>query len=259
MTDSTEYKIDWLKMYFGDPYPITDKITVQQPTLGDIIEYGEKEFYSMLNNFIGNPTSFRLTLWDMGIDWNKISDFELFCSLVRTVPQSASAILFGDQDWSKFEYLAQNYLDDNGELQQRPVFYSEEQDILIDEALYNHQVYYLRSMFNIFPKVEKAKGKTTKEWIIQEEKEKREKEIKDTPATSWMYSLISACCNHPGFKYKKTELKEVGIVEFMDSVQRLQIYESSTALMKGMYSGFVDGSKIKPEDYDFMRSIRKDK
>jgi len=41
----------------------------------------------------------------------------------------------------------------------------------------------------------------------------------------------------------------------MDSVQRLQIYESSTALMKGMYSGFLDTSKINKEELNFMRDI----
>ena len=50
--------------------------------------------------------------------------------------------------------------------------------------------------------------------------------------------------NHPGFKYKKSELKEVGIVEFMDSVKRLQTYESVKALMSGMYSGMIDTSKM---------------
>jgi hypothetical protein len=67
--------------------------------------------------------------------------------------------------------------------------------------------------------------------------------------------LISACVNHPGFKYKLREMKELGIYEFFDSVKRLQIYENSTAIMKGMYSGFVDGSHIKPEDYNFMKEI----
>lgn len=28
--------------------------------------------------------------------------------------------------------------------------------------------------------------------------------------------------------------------------------------MKGMYSGMIDGSKIKPEDYNFMREIVRD-
>ena len=72
---------------------------------------------------------------------------------------------------------------------------------------------------------------------------------------STLLPLISACLNHPGFKYKKNDFREVGIVEFMDSVQRLQIYESSTALMKGMYSGFLDTSKIDKEELNFMRDI----
>lgn len=50
--------------------------------------------------------------------------------------------------------------------------------------------------------------------------------------------------NHPGFKYKLQELKEVGIVQFMDSVKRLQLYENTTALMSGVYSGMLDSSKM---------------
>jgi hypothetical protein len=47
-------------------------------------------------------------------------------------------------------------------------------------------------------------------------------------------------------------------MEFYDSVSRLQIYEQSTALMKGMYSGFISAKDIKPEDYNFMREIVRD-
>ena len=50
---------------------------------------------------------------------------------------------------------------------------------------------------------------------------------------------------------------DVGIVEFMDSVQRLQVYESSRALLAGSYSGFVDTSKIDKSQFDFMRDISK--
>lgn len=109
-------------------------------------------------------------------------------------------------------------------------------------------------MFNIYPKVEKARGHSTKEWIIFEDRQKIELR-KNEPYKSTLLPLISSCVNHPGFKYKKSELREVGIVEFMDSVQRLQVYESSTALLKGAYSGFVDTSKINKDDFNFMREI----
>ena len=98
-----------------------------------------------------------------------------------------------------------------------------------------------------------------KRWFIEKDKhELRNREYKKDKGDEDDYSLlpiISACVNHPGFKYKSSELKELGVYQFYDSVKRLQVYESTTALQKGMMSGFVDDSKIKPEDYNFMKSI----
>ena len=66
---------------------------------------------------------------------------------------------------------------------------------------------------------------------------------------------VALCVNHPGFKYKTSELKQVHVYEFYDSVQRLQIYEHSTAVLKGMFSGFVDSKKIPADAYNFMKDV----
>lgn len=245
-------EIDRLKLYFGEPCVINEKIIISQPTIGVIMEYGEKEFYAMLSPFITNPTSHRLALWDAGIDWNKITDYELFLTLIKGVDSESTKVLFGDVDFSKFELCTKRLGDE-----ETITLYNREQDIEIDEKSYKLIAEYLRNMFNIFPKVEKAKGKTTKAWIIDEERRDKNRH-KDDEYKSTLLPLISACVNHPGFKYKKTELKEVGIVEFMDSVQRLQIYESTRALMSGMYSGMIDTSKIDKEEFNFMRDLKKD-
>ena len=130
--------------------------------------------------------------------------------------------------------------------------YSPEYQIEINENTYNHIAQYLRTMFNIFPKVEKAKGKTTKQWLIEEERDKL-KVQKDDDTKSFLYPLVSTYVNHPGTKYKSNELCEIGIYEFMDSVQRMQIYESTIALMHGMYSGMIDTKEIHEESLNFMR------
>ena len=135
---------------------------------------------------------------------------------------------------------------------------SNEQDYLIDESIYQILSLYIKSMFNIFPKVEKARGKATKESMIWEDQMNFDLH-KNDKYKSTLLPLISSCLNHPGFKYKKNELREVGIVEFMDSVQRLQVYESSTALLKGIYSGFIDASKINKDDLNFMRDLSHEK
>jgi len=256
--NNSEYQFDMLRLYFGEDYRVTDDIVIHQPTIGDIIEYGEDYVYSVVSIFVANTTSYRLTLWDLGIDWNKISDFELFSSLIPSLDVEKTRILFGDLDWSKFN-KASMILEDGTD--SPPLLYNEEQDVIVTEEIYLHIRAYIRKMFNINPKVEKAKGKTTKQWMIDEERQKREKEKVERSKNpysnnSTLFPMISACINHPGFKYKSSELKEVGIIEFMDSVQRLQVYENTRALIQGSYSGFCDTSKIDKNQFNFMREIK---
>ena len=230
---------DIMKMYFGEDYVVCEGFVIHQPTIGEIIEYGESEFWSMVSLFCSNPTSMRLPLWENGIDWNNISDFELFILLTNSLTPEKTKILFGDIDFSQFRVVSDSK-NENGLV----MVYMPNPTIQIDENMYKDTVGYLRIMFDIHPKVEKAKGKATKEEIIWGEKQdlnislKKQKKKKWKPST--LFPLISAALNHPGFKYKKSELKDVGIVEFMDSVKRLQVYESTTSLMTGMYMGMLD-------------------
>lgn len=253
MKEKKDYSFDRLQMFFGEDYTISDGIVVHQPSIGDILEFGEKKFYSMLNPFITNPTSLRVILWQSGVDWTTISDYELFWRLIMQIKPTPSEtfLIFGDLDFSNFN-LYKRERDVDGEFVEDLVLYNEEQQVEIDEDVYRHLSCYLRTMFNIFPKVEKAKGKTTKQWMIEED---IEKEKVQEPIESNLLPMISFCLNHPGFKYKKSELKDMGIVEFNDSVQRLLIYESTNSLMKGMYSGFVDTSKIDKKEFNFMREV----
>ena len=115
---------------------------------------------------------------------------------------------------------------------------------------------YIRELLNFHPKVEKPTNKTAKKWMIQEDKMNAIVEkAQNKKHTSALLPLVSTLVNHPGFKYKLEELKDVGIYQFMDSVKRIQIYESSIALTQGSYSGFCDVSKIDKKQFDFMRQI----
>lgn len=245
-------EFDKLQMYFGEPYVVDlenarGKITIKMPTIGNIISYGEKKFYETLNIFITNTTSYRLALWDSGIDWNEISDFDLFCMLYKNTDSGAINLLFDGLDLNKFELVKKN---------DSVTIYNIEDDIEINEDVYQYIHQYFQEVFNIHPDEKITRDKTLKELYIRKDRIEfeRQKNKKDYQNSS-IQSLISACVNHPGFKYKLSELKELGICEFYDSVRRLQIYESSTALMKGMYSGFVDSSKLSSDDYNFMKEI----
>lgn len=272
MTES--FEVDQLRLYYGDPYPVSDKIIVFQPSIQGIMDYGESEFYTMLFTFIGNTTMRRLFLWDNGIDWNKISDYELFCNLVRLYTADATSILFGDIDFSNFDLYEKEAPENSQPEQEEPpkklsviqknklafkefedthTLYNQDADIEIDAKTYHTIATVLREMFKISPKTEYTVGKTSKELLIKEERDKLKRAAKEENGST-LLPLISFCCNHPGFKYKKNELREVQIYEFMDSVKRLQVWEATHALYGGMYSGFCDTSKIPRSQFDFMRN-----
>ena len=279
--------VDIVKMFMNEPYQLTDKITIYQPTIGEIIkfgdhgQYGEKEFYSSINVFVSNTTSYRLQLWDMGIDWNKITDFELFTMLLGTLNDDVQRMLFGDVNLKKLKPYAvtkpqqeqtegEGNPDGNGGTQGddgsekkpekpkdvKPEFtlYDPETQVEINEETYIKMASYIRVMFNIFPKVERAKGKSTKEDLIREERDKLSMN-KDKDSHSMLFPMISACLNSPGFKYKRDELKQLGIVEFMDSVQRLQVINNADALTHAALGGFADLSKVDKEEMNFMRDM----
>lgn len=261
MPRNPKVDFDLLQMYFGEPYVIDlentpGKVTVYSPTIGDIIEIGEKKFYQTLNIFICNTTQYRVILWDLGIDWNTYSDFELFINLQSQIDPDVSRLLFGDLDFKKFIPLWKRVSEDAEPV---PILWDDEDGIEINYDVYNHFSQYIRTMFNTFPEEKITQDNTLKSWYITKDKralENKRKLAEQGKDESYsIQSLISSCINHPGFKYGLKDLKKVGVCEFYDSVKRLQVYEQSTALMKGMYSGFVDGSKLKPTDYNFMREL----
>lgn len=236
------YKYDILKMYFGYDYFVTDEIYIRQPTIGEIIDYGESAFFSMVSYLCSNPTSMRLALWREGINWNDVDEYDLFVTIFRSFDKDETKILFGDLDFKEFIPVQDN--------ENTVLVYLPDTNIYIDRDIGLRIVEYLRVLFDIHPKVEKAKGKATAEAIIYEEEMnlkiqlKKEEENPSSWEKSILFPLISAALNHPGFKYKKSELKDIGIFEFMDSIKRLQIYEGVTSLMIGMYMGMLDTKKL---------------
>lgn len=275
-----DFKFDKLKMFFGEPYKVNDYITIHQPTIGEILDNGEHHVFSTVVAFTGNTTLYRLQLWDIGVDWNKITNWELFCMLVPSLPIEDTRIFFGDLDFRKFGVFYKNgtekyppnadgsevEFDENGEKildwERKPeqVLYDQENDYIIDEFLYLHIREYLRDIFDQHPKEEFARGKYTKESMIQGERNKiryeelkRKKEGISDYGDSYLLPLISTLSNSAGFKYDLNGLKNLHVMSFMDSVRRFQILESTSALNRGLYSGFLDASKIDKNQFNYFR------
>lgn len=242
------FEIDQLQLYFGDPYVINDNITIFQPTIGEIMKYGEKKYYSMVHTLTAIPSDMKSQLDDMGLDYEQVEDFQLFMMLVPTLPQESTSILFGDIDFSKLRPFRnpQNDL---------VVLADRETGLVIDMLLYEQIVNYLRKVHGLKKKVEHAANKRTKMILIDEDRRNIELN-KNKPYKSFLTPMVSAVKVRMG--YTKDYVRNMGIVEFMDDVQRLQIINNADALLHGMYSGMIDTKKINKNEINWMRELDKD-
>ena len=260
------YKFDKLALLFGEVYEVNG-IKILQPTIGDILRVGEENFYQALSPFLCNSTSIRVMLWDAGVDWCTIKDIEVFDILNNIQKQNDEILIkltgnkntkrkeslktiFKDIDITDFNLYSEKETEDSEE---KLCLYSEQYGIKLYEDDYMEIAEYIREMMNVHPKVEKAKGKYTKKSMIDEDRMNALQ--KDNKNTSTLLPLVSGCINHPGFKYKLQELREVGIYQFMDAVQRLQLYEQTCALSHGRYAGFCDLSNIPDDNFNIFRNI----
>lgn len=241
----TKFDVDELSLYFGDPYIINDNISIMQPIIGDIVEYGEGNYFSMVHTICGIPSDFKSMLWDkMNLDWNELEDFELFLMLAPTLPHESTKILFGDLDFTKFKPYQSKQNDDI-------VLADKESGIIIDKMIYLRIVNYLRKLHNIKPKVEKAANKATKKLLLEEDRTKI-RLSQDKPFQSYLMPLVSSVKTKQG--YTKDYVRNMGLYEFFDEISRLQIIDQANHLLNGMYCGMADLSSVDKKNFDWLRS-----
>ena len=110
-------------------------------------------------------------------------------------------------------------------------------------------------IIDITKKVEKAANEFTKKFMIDEDRQKIAYNSKQ-PYKSFLRPLISAVKCRMG--YTLDYVKNMGLFEFFDDLNRLQIIVNADALLQGSYSGMVDTSKIQKSAFDWTRPIRCD-
>ena len=247
MSSENVLEVDELSLYFGDPYVINKYLTITLPKIGELVKYGEKQYFNMIQTITAIPSEMKSQLWDMGVDWTQITDFQLFMMLAPTLPKNQTSIIFGDFD---FQAMAATEDLKNDTV----VLRNSETGAVIDELAYGKISSYLCSAHNLTKKVEKAANEFTKRFMIDEDRQKLQYRAKQ-PYKSFLRPLISAVKCRQG--YTLDYVRNMGLYEFMDDVNRLQVIVNTDALLKGVYSGMVDTKKIPKKDFDWCREITK--
>lgn len=236
------FRNDELKIYRGEDYIVSKHIKIHQPTLGEICDFGEQDYFLMLYNLVSTPQSMKAQLWyEMGeIDYTKLTSFQLFYMLLyHMFPQEKTQILFGDLDFTKFIPRAKEY----GDIVLEQTIDGE--TVSFDEYTYNVVTDYLCKTHFIERDLKIPANDTTKMILIEDAREEQFRN-KNKEYHSQLKNLISAMINSEGFKYNHSQVWDMKINAFMDSVKRIGKIKNSDLLLQSGYSGF--GVNLKEVD-----------
>ena len=225
----------------GKDFKVSDIITVFNPKISDILDFGENNYYRAVSMFISTPQDYKVQLFDMGIDFEQMNGFEFFYVSTRTATPELSSILFGDLDFSAFSFV-----DDpaTGNLVMK------HEDILFDELSYTVASDFIRKINN-FPeqKPEVYLNDDVKRYRLDVERgnlrhKQREAEKKKGSEKSQLLSIISALVNSGSSPYDYKSIMDITISQLHDSVNRVQKIKHYDDVMRGLYAGTLQQDKL---------------
>lgn len=230
---------DRLLLIKGEPYRITDVVSVNNPLLGQIAQFGEQRYFGLLTQICATSFDYRLSLEEAGVDYLTVSDWEMFYNSYLALPYEETQLLIPNVDFTKLRPARVN---ENGEV----ALVDKDGKIIINEYVYLEMVEFIRKCHGFERNYKVPGNKMARNIYMREAREaaERAKRNKNKPFDSYLEPLISALCNSEGFKYNFDTVWNLPIYTFMDATRRIQKIKSADHLMSGMYSGMLDLSKM---------------
>ena len=218
---------------------IVPNLSIRIPTVGEILE-DEEHYYNLVSSLTATPFQYMVQLDDMGIDYTQITDYQLFMMLFPVYAKSDLSLLFSDLDTSDFGiYINQ---EDNSQ-----VIYSPNNNIIIDELIYNDLADTIRKI-NLFEKVKSKPGnESARKYLLEKERKKQKRNAKK-PKEPYLEKLVIALVNTSEFPYNYETCMDLSIYKFNQSFKQIQQKITFDNTMIGVYAGTVDTSKMTNKD-----------
>ena len=258
------FDVDDLKIYRGSDIRITDKIVVTQPTIDQIIEFGEKRYFQTVHCLTGVGADFKWQLWDYyDKDYTTIDDFELFKLMICKNLSSKKLIYkelkenpeqyeeyinkMTEEDWDELLFNPislvlkdidfADFKEYESDKNQESILYDKEHDITIDRLVYARIVDAVRKIHGFKRNNEIPANEITKMDLIDDARDDA-MAAAQKPYKSVLKPLISALAVKTG-QLGSESIWNTKINMFFDSIKRISKIQDAELLLQGAYSGFA--------------------
>ena len=259
-----EYELDELQIYRGASIQITPDITVTQPTIGQIADFGEKKYFSAVHTLCAVGADLKWQLNDyLGIDYTKIDDYDLFIKFTSQVVSSRKKIYKElkdnpDKYEEELKMISEDDLEDmlinplelvlggtdladfvpcTDTTNDQIVLYDMEHDITIDRVVYMRMVDAVRKIHGLKRNNEMPGNERTRLDLIEDARDEAMMAA-NKPYKSILKPLVSALTVYCGM-VGDDRIWNMPVNMFLDNIKRANKIQDSTLLLQGAYSGFA--------------------
>ena len=269
-----EYELDELQIYRGASIQITPDITVTQPTIGQIADFGEKKYFSAVHTLCAVGADLKWQLNDyLGIDYTKIDDYDLFIKFTSQVVSSRKKIYKElkdnpDKYEEELKMISEDDLEDmlinplelvlggidladftpcTDTTNDQIVLYDMEHDITIDRVVYMRMIDAVRKIHGLKRNNEMPGNERTRLDLIEDARDEAMMAA-NKHYKSILKPLVSALTVYCGM-VGDDRIWNMPVNMFLDNIKRANKIQDSTLLLQGAYSGFaslkdVDKSRL---------------
>lgn len=267
-----------------DSVPIIPSLSIKIPSVGEILE-DEQTYYQLTYTLTMSPFSCMVQLDDMGIDYTKITEWELF---IQTFQQYINYLKPLDSKVIQLEkeleitsdefYMQQlqqeltevnitrdrlwntsglDLLFEKTDLGNFTLSIDEERDIMvlynpvtnavIDERVYKDIADTIRKI-NLYEHIKSKPGnESAKKYLLEKERRKLKRNAKK-PYKPYLEKLVIALVNNKDFPYDYESCMDLSIYCFNQSLKQIQHNISFDKTMTGVYAGTININKMADKD-----------
>ena len=280
MDGADMFECDELKIYRGKDIPITSKITVTQPTLDQIEEFGEKRYFNAVHTLTAVGADLKWQLWDFHqTDYTTIDDYDLFTKYIWQAVSSKKKIheeltSHPDKYEKELSSLSKEDLDEmlinplqlvlkdidladfklcKSQKDDQIILYNVGQDIVIDRAVYMFIVDTVRKIHGFKRNDQMPANERTKMYLIDDSIDEAMAASR-RPYKSILKPLVSALTVRCGL-CGDDKIWNMKINAFFDNIKRANKIQDADLLLQGAYSGFASLKSVDKTRLDWTGDI----
>ncbi len=232
-----------ISVFRGRDYEINPMLSIRQPTIEEIEEYGEKKYFGIVRTLTATPADRKVEIWDsFHTYWDEIGEYELFILTFGTLQNEDMTILFPNVDFNSFRRRINPAT--------KEFSFVNKDNVKIDMSVYTVLVDYLRSIHRMKKNRETGFDNITKDCMIEDDRYDMQMALKK-PYDSVVLPFASCLALETGF----SSVWDIPIGAFLYEKKRAQKVKNYENLMSGIYSGCVDTKKINKEDLNWLGSL----